>query len=386
MKHLTLLAALLIPALASAQNIAIGNVTVTEGNAGTVNMDFPITVNPVSAAAITLNYATAAGSASSGTDFTAVTAGSISIPSNAASAVARVVVASDVTVETLETLTATISAASSGTIVTNQALGQIIDNDAAVLTIASVSRAEGNAFLTPMSFVASLSNPVQGQVRITVASADGSATAGSDYAVLAPTVLTFPSLSVQQPIFVGIIGDTELENDESFTLTLNALETPVGISTITLVPGAIVGTILNDDSVALSLNDVRGQEGTTAPVQFNFTATLSGSSAIPVSVNFNTLDGTAISPSDYTARSGTLTFAPGELSKTTAISIINDSVTEPDETFQFALSAASTGATLPARAAIGTIDNDDFVAVPSIGWLAMLVLISLMVVLVRGRS
>lgn len=93
-----------------------------------------------------------------------------------------------------------------------------------------------------------------------------------------------------------------------------------------------------------------------------------------------------LSPSDYTARSGTLTFAPGELSKTTAISIINDSVTEPDESFQFALSGASTGATLPARAAIGTIENDDFVAVPSIGWLAMLILISLMVVLVRARD
>jgi len=386
MKHLTLLAALLLPAFASAQNIAIGNVTVAEGDAGTVNMDFPITVNPVSAAAITLSYVTAAGSATSGTDFTAVTAGSISIPSNAASAIARVLVASDVTVETLETLTATISAASSGTIVTNQALGQITDNDAAVLTIASISQAEGNAFLTPMPFVARLSNPVQGQVRITVASVNGSATAGSDYAVLAPTVLTFPSLSQQQSVPVGIIGDTQLENDETFSLTLNALETPVGISAITLIPGAIVGTILNDDSVALSLNDVRAEEGTTIPVQFNFTATLSSASAIPVSVNFNTIDGSALSPSDYTARSGTLTFAPGELSKTTAVSIINDSVTEPDESFQFALNGASVGAILPARAAIGTIENDDFVAVPGLGNLAMLALIGLMIVFVGRRD
>ena len=386
MKHLNLFAALLLPAFACAQNIAIGNITVTETDAGTLNMDFPITVNPVSATAITLSYATAPGSATSGTDFTAVAAGSISIPINTANAVARVVIASDVTVETLETLTATISNASSGTIVTNQGLGQITDNDTSVLSIASISQAEGNAFLTPMPFVASLSNPVQGQVRFTVASVNGTAIAGSDYAALSPTVLTFPNLSVQQAIPVGINGDTQLESDESFNLNLSALEIPVGISAITLSPAAIVGTIQNDDSVALSLNDVRGPEGTANPVQFNFVASLSSASAVPVTVNFTTDDGTALSASDFTARTGTLTFAPGELSKTTAIDITQDGISEPDESFQFTLSGASAGATLPARAAIGTIENDDFVAVPGLGWLAMLALIGLMLGLGRGRS
>ncbi len=386
MKHLNLLAALLLPAFACAQNIAIGNITVTETDAGTLNMDFPISVNPVSATAITLSYATAPGSATSGSDFTAVTAGSISIPINTASAVARVVIASDVTVETLETLTATISNASSGTIVTNQGLGQITDNDTAVLSIASISQAEGNAFLTPMPFIARLSNPVQGQVRVTVNSANGTATAGSDYTALAATMLTFPSLSVQQAIPVSITGDTQLESDESFILNLSALEIPVGISAISLSPAAIVGTIQNDDLVALSLNDVRGPEGTANPVQFNFTATLSSASAIPVSVNFNTVDDTALSTSDYTARSGTLTFAPGELSKTTAVAISNDNLREPDERFHFALSAASAGTTLPARAAIGTIENDDFVAVPGLGWFGALLLIGLTLVFVRARD
>ena len=386
MKHLNLLAALLLPAFACAQNIAIGNITVTETDTGTVNMDFPITVTPVSATAITLSYATAPGSATSGTDFTAVTAGSISIPINTAKAVARVVIASDVTVETLETLTATISNASSGTIVTNQGLGQITDNDAAVLSIASLSQVEGNSGSTPMPFIARLSNPVQGQVRVTVNSANGTATAGSDYTALAATVLTFPSLSVQQAIPVGITGDTQLESDESFILNLSALEIPVGISAISLSPAAIVGTIQNDDSITLSINDVRGPEGTANPVQFNFTATLSSASAIPVSVNFATVDDTAVSPSDYTGRSGTLTFAPGELSKTTVVTISNDNLSEPDERFLFALSAASAGATLPARAAIGTIENDDFVAVPGLGWFGALLLIGLMLVLVRARD
>lgn len=380
------IATLLVATFACAQNIAIGNVTITETDTGTVNMDFPITVNPVSATAITLSYATAPGSATSGGDFTAVAAGSISIPINAANAIARVVIASDVTVETLETLTATISAASSGTIVTSQGLGQIIDNDAAVLSIASVSQAEGNSGSAPMPFVARLSNPVQGQVLVTVSSANGTATAGSDYTTLAPTVLTFPSLSVQQALSVGISGDTQLESDENFTLNLTALEIPVGISAITVSPAAIVGTIVNDDAIALSVNDVRGPEGTASPVQFNFTATLSSASSIPVTVNFNTIDGTALSSSDYTARTGTLTFAPGELSKTTAIAITNDNVTEPDENFQFALSAASAGTTLPARAALGTIENDDFIAVPGLGWLGMFALIAALMVLVRTRT
>jgi hypothetical protein len=70
----------------------------------------------------------------------------------------------------------------------------------------------------------------------------------------------------------------------------------------------------------------------------DFTVHLSNPSAVPVSVNYATADGTATAGSDYTANSGTLTFAPGETSKTISISTIDDAIDEFDETFNVNLS------------------------------------------------
>lgn len=342
MKRLTALAILLLSLHVQAQNIAIGNVTLTEGNTGTLNLDFPITVNPVSASVITLSYSTTAGSATAGTDFVSVSGTSVSIPAGSANAIARVAINGDVTVETLETLTATISNASSGTIVTNQGLGQITDNDSATLSIASVSQAEGNTGSSPMAFIATLSNPVQGNVRITVASSDGSATAGSDYVALPATVVSFAPLSTTQAVPVTINGDTQVEADESFTLALSALELPVGISTITAINAAITGTVLNDDRAALTISDVSGPEGSNgATTRFSFNVGLQGSSALPLSVNFSTRNGTAIATQDYTATSGSLTFAPGESVKTILVTINADNNVENPETFEVVLSDPS---------------------------------------------
>ncbi len=57
------------------------------------------------------------------------------------------------------------------------------------------------------------------------------------------------------------------------------------------------------------------------------------------SVNYDTSNDTAIAGSDYTATSGTLTFAAGELSKTITVPIINDNLGEPNEQFKVTLSA-----------------------------------------------
>jgi hypothetical protein len=95
-----------------------------------------------------------------------------------------------------------------------------------------------------------------------------------------------------------------------------------------------------------------------------FTVNLSASPTQTVTVNYATANGTASAGSDYTAASGTLTFVPGEQSKTIAILVSGDTAVEPDETFTVGLSGAS-GATIGTGSATGTIVNDD-VVVPSI--------------------
>jgi hypothetical protein len=90
----------------------------------------------------------------------------------------------------------------------------------------------------------------------------------------------------------------------------------------------------------------------------NFTLTLSAASANPVTVHFATANGTAKSPSDYRARSGDLTFAPGQTSLNVSVQVVGDRAPEANETFQLVLSNPS-NATLGSSTATGTIVNDD---------------------------
>jgi hypothetical protein len=122
-----------------------------------------------------------------------------------------------------------------------------------------------------------------------------------------------------------------------------------------------MGTILNDDGATsgLSINNMskaEGSRGTSLP--FIFTVTLSPARSSPVTVNYATANGTATAPSDYTAKNGTLTFAPGETSKPVSVSVNGDRVVEPNETFTVNLSSPS-GATLSDGQGVGTILNDD---------------------------
>src|SRR5262245_20098051 len=102
-----------------------------------------------------------------------------------------------------------------------------------------------------------------------------------------------------------------------------------------------------------------GNSGTTA---FNFTVSLSAAQAAPVTVDFATADGTATQPSDYASNSGTLTFAPGETSKTVPVQVNGDTAVEPNETFNVNLSNATGNATIQNGRAPCRKQNDDAVA------------------------
>jgi hypothetical protein len=89
-----------------------------------------------------------------------------------------------------------------------------------------------------------------------------------------------------------------------------------------------------------------------------FTVSLDVPSDVPTSVDYATTDGTAVAGSDYAFTTGTLVFEPGELSKTVAVAIVQDLLTEPDETFQLVL-ANPVGASLLVSSGTATIEDDD---------------------------
>ena len=100
---------------------------------------------------------------------------------------------------------------------------------------------------------------------------------------------------------------------------------------------------------------LEGNSGTTNAV---FSVTLSRSSSVPVTVQYATVEGTADAPSDYTAVSGILTFAPGSTGQSLSVPVVGDTRDEPNERFYVNLSGAS-NATIDDGQAVGTIQDDD---------------------------
>jgi hypothetical protein len=106
-------------------------------------------------------------------------------------------------------------------------------------------------------------------------------------------------------------------------------------------------------------------EGTGANHEASFTVSLASPSTTPVSVQYKTVDYTAVAGSDYVATSGTVTFAPGETSKQVPVTIIGDSQLEQNESFLLNLSSPTNGIVLVANG-VCTIMDDDAAVPPSV--------------------
>jgi hypothetical protein len=109
---------------------------------------------------------------------------------------------------------------------------------------------------------------------------------------------------------------------------------------------------------SISIADTSGNEGNSGTTPFAFTVSLSAASSQVVSVHYATADGTATAPADYASASGTLTFSPGQTSKTVNVSVVGDTLFEQDEAFTVTLSNP-VNATIAGSSATGTIKNDD---------------------------
>ena len=109
----------------------------------------------------------------------------------------------------------------------------------------------------------------------------------------------------------------------------------------------------------LSVADAEGTEGTDTAIAF--TVTLAPAAATEVTVHYATADGSATAPADYTSTSSTLTFEPGQTSKTVEVPIADDDEEDSGETFTLVLSDPS-GAVLADAEATGTIRNTEAAA------------------------
>jgi serine protease AprX len=117
---------------------------------------------------------------------------------------------------------------------------------------------------------------------------------------------------------------------------------------------------------SLSVADTSMTEGTAGTRPATFTVSLSQAAAAPISVLYATEDGSATAPADYSVAAGSVTFTPGQVTKTVTVQISGDTLVEQNEFFFVKLSSAS-GATIADSHGRGTILNDDAMAALSVG-------------------
>ncbi len=304
---------------------------------------------------VTVGYATANGTATGGSDFNvpASDAQIIFAPGETIKTI-TIDVLGDTGIEDHESFLVMLSNASGATIDTGTATGTILNDDTALQITALAEGLEGDSGTTPFVFTVGLEKASALPVTVSYAAVDGTATGGSDFNVPAgDTQVTFAPGETTKMITVDVLGDVAIEDHETFSVVL------ANATNAVITSGTALATILNDDTL-IRIGDESLLEGHSGSREMTFTVSLAVPSALPVSVDFESADGTALAGSDYTALTpGTLTFAPGETTKTIGVEVLGDTLAETGvETFSVVVSGA-VNAGIDVATGIGTILDDD---------------------------
>ncbi|MBU0679582.1 MAG: lamin tail domain-containing protein [Verrucomicrobia bacterium] len=346
---------------------SINDSSVDEGDSGTTNLPFTITLSPGNEDETSVVFASSNGTALAGSDYTAVAPTTVLFSAGTLNAVVDVEVLGDTDIEANKTFFGLLSSPVNASISDAQGVATILDDDAgATVSVSDASALEGNAGTTGLTFMITLSEPAGGGESINFSTDDDTALAGSDYTSIATTTLVFSGGSTAVAVEVTAFGDTAASEDETFFLNLSS---PTGL---VVGDSLATGTIINDDGTSsVSIADASLPEGDAGTADMTFTSTLSVANENDVSINYATSDGSASSGTDYTGVSSSLVFTAGATSETFFISIIGDELATTNESFTIDLSSP-TNALIDDGQATGTIINDDGTSSVSIADNAML--------------
>jgi hypothetical protein len=316
--------------------------TVNEGDGSALIM---LTITPPSSTTVTAIVSSANLQAHAPDDFAALRQ-SLAISPGVESVTLPIAIHDDLSIEGNEQFQVTLSNLQGATLgVITETVVTIEDNDAALLTVSDVTVTEGDgsvSLLITQSGVSTLDSVVNFHT------VPGSATSPNDYVESNGTAI-IPAGSTQTEIMLMLTADEEVELAENFSLQLTD---PLNAE---LANATAIVTILDDDG--LPQLDLRAATADEADGILSFVATLSMPWPQPVMASYTTLDGTAISPDDYIASTGTVVIPPGSVSATVEVSIVADQVAEPDEEMFLALSTPGQ-AILGVNQAKGTIRGD----------------------------
>ncbi len=315
--------------------VNISDVTEAEGNSGTTNATFTVTLSNESVFTVTVDYATTSDTATAGEDYTAAN-GALTFTPGITTQLLTVQVLGDTLDENDETFTVDLDNLVNASFGDNQGLVTIIDDDDSPNVSFSAADYDKDESNTSTPITVTLGAESGKAITVTYATADGTATAGEDYSAVSDT-LTFDPGDTVQTFDVPINDDVIDEYDESIWLQLS---NPVN-ATLTGTNPATLTIIDNDETTAqLAIGNASVTEGDTITTNAVFTVTVSPISGKAITVTYDTTDGTAsAADGDYTAIVTGILVIPAEADNTqVTIPVHGDYIDEADETFSVTLS------------------------------------------------
>ncbi|RLJ21373.1 hypothetical protein DJ030_04440 [bacterium endosymbiont of Escarpia laminata] len=341
----------------SAGTLALSTATETVAENAAGGLTLTVTRTNGSDGEVSVAYATADGTAAAPGDYTAVS-GTLTFLDGETSKTIPLTLTNDTTWEPSEDFTVTLSNVVDATLGAQTSTTVTITDDdtrnagTLALSSATATLSEGGPAIT---LTVDRTGGLDGTVTVDYATADGTATAPGDYTALSGT-LTFLNGELSKTLTLTPTSDTIWEPSETFTLTLsNPVDAALGLSVATV-------TITDDDprsAGTLALSTATETVAENAAGGLMLTVSRTGGTDGPVSVDYATANGTAASPGDYTAASGTLNFLHGETSKTIPLTLTNDTTWEPSEDFTVTLSNVVDATLGTQTSTTVTITDDD---------------------------
>ncbi len=331
-------------------NVTIANAAaVTEGAPAL----FTVTLSASPTSEVTVTYSTADGTATAGADYTARTDETLTFAAGTTQLTQQISIATidDTELEPgpAETFRVILTNATNANITTAQATGRINDNESPPTISINDVTVDENAGMAV--FTISLSAATNQDVTVAYATANGTATAGSDYTATNGTATIVAGMTTAT-VSVPILDDTIHEDNETFNVNLT------NPTNATIADAQGVGTIIDDDAPPLPTLRINNRTVNEGAGSVTFTITLSAASTLPVTVRYTTSDGTAVAGEDYSRRNQIATIPAGERTVTVSIPIIDDTIDEDNETFNVTLTNP-TNATIAVALGVATIvDND----------------------------
>ncbi len=355
--------------------LAIGDVSLAEGNSGSTFFVFTIDASKPAPAPITVWAATEDGSANN-TDYDPVQ-GTVTNPAGSSSATLSVVVSGDTTQEGDETFSVVLSNSQGATLADDRARGTVTNDDSGgtggvpLLRVDDAVVVEGDQGSVQVSVGFYLSAAATTPVSVEYELVDRSATSGADYTAVAGQIVFSPG-QTSAVLEFEVIGDTEGEDDEAVELRLH---NAVGLD-LARTSSAI--TILDDDQPpspgggggqalpVLSIDDTELVEGPAGVNQVVVVVRADRAPPAMVRAAYRTVDATASAEDeDFVPHTGEVVLKEGQTTQDVTITINGDVRFESDEAFGVEL-FDPINATLGDASATVTIRNDDHQPLPTV--------------------